>query len=91
VPKIVKEEIQQARICQADLPGRDENTRKKGPCTETLVKTRHIEEKSTSGVVCPPQQETSGVVCPPKKGRADAGNNPTSARPFFQFLLLVLE
>jgi hypothetical protein len=85
VPKIVKEEIQQARICQADLPGRDENTRKKGPCTETVVKTRHIEEKPTSGVVCP------GVVCPPKKGRADAGNNPTSARPFFQFLLLVLE
>ena len=54
--------------------------KKKGPCTETVVKTRHIEEKSTSG-----------VVCPPEKGRADAGNNPTSARPFFQFLLLVLE
>ena len=57
MPKIVKEEIQQARICQADLS----------------------------------EKPTSGVVCPPEKGRADAGNNPTSARLSFQFLLLAFE
>ena len=43
VPKIVKEEIWQARICQVDMPCRDECIRKKASCTETIDKSRQTE------------------------------------------------